>query len=200
LRVDRKLRSVLGAGAARWLSTVGNASLALGDRGWRGRSRLDVAVQEGPCGDEFTALAAAIGGRHGVCVQRTAEYLNWRYLGSTERRHEMLVARSQGVLRAYAVVTREGEDATLVDLFGDGDRAVTTALVAAVTELLRARSVMTLSAPVSDGHPLVGVLPALGFRPRERAPLIVYTGRRREPDAAELDASRWCLTHGDRDS
>jgi hypothetical protein len=199
LRVDRKLRPVVGAGAARWLGSLASVSLVWQDRRRPQAGGLEMAAHEGPCGDEFTGLTAGTNGS-GVVVQRTAEYLNWRYLASAGRRHDIHVARSRGRLRAYAVTTREGEDATLVDVIGDGERGVMEALVLDVADRLRRTGVMTLSAPISDAHPLGDLLPRLGFQPRERTPLIVYTGRRREPDAAELDTSRWSLTHGDRDS
>lgn len=200
LRVDRKLRSALGRGPARWLSGVGNASLALIDRRRRARSGADIGVHDGAYGVEFSALAARIRGGGGVRVQRTAEYLNWRYRGSPGHRHETLVARRGGVLCGYVVFAQEGEDATLVDLVGDDDRPVLEMLVHGAVDLLRVRGVMTLSAPVSAAHPLIDVLQSLGFRARERGPLVVYTGDRRGQDAATLDAAGWCLTHGDRDS
>ena len=200
LRIDRKVRAAAGATAARWLSPVGNAWLALRARRSARDPDLDIRAHEGPCGADFSELAEQFGGRHGPSIQRTAEHLNWRYVEHPTRQYEIVTAHRRGRLRAYAVVTREGDDAILTDLFGDYEPRVIETLVHTVADRLRRSGVITLNAPVSDTHPLVPMLEALGFRPRQRAAIVVYVGPRPLRGAVELDASGWCLTDGDRES
>lgn len=70
--------------------------LALGDR-WPRRNGLSVSLHDGRFGEEFSDLARKVGNRCGACVQRTADYLNWRYLANPLYSYEVLAARRDGV-------------------------------------------------------------------------------------------------------
>jgi hypothetical protein len=198
LRVDRKLRQLLGPSAfIRGLSMVGNLVLELSDRGARVPS-LMISFQQQPCGAEFTGLAQTIRDRYGVCIQRTAEYLNWRYFGYQSNSCQMLTARLQGQLVAYAAFTQAGEDAALVDLFGVDEPGVVTSVVAQLVEVLRVRGVVTLSVSILETHPWTRLLRSIGFRPRDASPFVTYTPPR--TDASKSVQRSWFLMGGDRDS
>jgi len=148
--------------------------------------------------EEFTRLAHSVGSRYGSCVERSAEYLNWRYLRHPIVHHEVLAARHGQELRGYVVFSHTNEDAKIVDLFGFSDTAMWTALVSRVVSLVRDRGVATLSIPALASSPWADLLKGWGFHPREVAPVVVYA-----PGivAGSLgDASSWFLMDGDRES
>jgi GNAT superfamily N-acetyltransferase len=200
LRVDRKVGEFAKHPAVvRWLSAAGNRLLALSDQRPRNRERLMISLQKGECGEEFSALAQAVGRRYAACVQRSAEYLNWRYLADTRCDHEVLTAHRDGMLLAYVVFATHGEDTTLVDLFGLEDHAVITSLVGSMVDLLRERGIVTVSAPVFESHPWLSLLQGLGFKTREASPVIVYGPPRSGANSSTWKGQTWFLMHGDRD-
>ncbi len=194
----RTIRKIAGAVrvpfVARGLSALGDPLLAWRDRELERATGWDVAAQE-KAGDEFTALAQEVSAAHGVCVERSAEYLNWRFFAHPLRKHEMLTARRDGALRGYLLFTQQGEEAEIVDLFGVEDMTMWRGLVGRALRLLRARGVVTLSAPVLASHPRAEMLQSLGFRVRESLPVVM-----RVPGAGASPGGQWFLMDGDRDS
>ena len=151
------------------------------------------------CKEEFTHLAHAVGSCYGSCVERSAEYLNWRYLRHPLVHHELLAARHGGELRGYVVFSHTNEDAKIVDLFGFSDTAIWTALVARVVALLRNRGVVTLSISALARNPWTGLLKRWGFRPRESSPLVVCAAGT-EAAPSQDSGGPWFLMDGDRES
>jgi hypothetical protein len=201
LRVDRRVREwVKHPSVARALSGAANLALALRAPRGRGGRSLAVALDRGRCAEEFTALAQEVGGRHGVCISRSAAYLNWRYLDNPLRHHELMTARRDGRLRGYAVFSQLGEDATLVDLFGAEPPSVIDELVRSVIEILRERGAATVSVPLLEGHPWIPRLRRLGFIPRESSPVVIYDAAARAGDGAAGGRGPWFLVYGDLDS
>jgi hypothetical protein len=196
LRVDGKIREYFKTPfVARGLSAAGNLLLALIDRRPKESESVTIGLQQGSCGEEFSALARQVGRCYGVCVQRSAEYLNWRYLAHAYRRYELLTARRDGELLAYAFFSQSGDDATLADLFGVQDPTVISALVRRLVVLLRERGMMSVSAPMIESHPWIPLLRSQGFIVREAKPMIVYPTR-----TSGYGAMSWFFMHGDRDS
>ncbi len=201
LRTDRQIRRIVRpALLARAISTAGNLVLAFSDR--RGKDCGDIALSlhEGACGEDFSLLAKTTGSRYGMCIQRSAEYLNWRYLENPLYRFELMTARRNGALVGYAFYTQVGQDGTLVDLFGVNDPTVITALADRVVAILRQRGVVTVSAPILESHPWVPWLRRLGFRPRETSPVIFYAPHWSSSGDTGFEAAKWLLMSGDRDS
>jgi hypothetical protein len=201
LRIDRKIEELVSVpllvSLMKW---VGNLALAFPDRSQRDTGELTIVLHEGWCGEEFSVLARDVGGQYGVCVQRTAEYLNWRYVENPLVCCEILTARRHGVLVAYAVFTQSGEDAMVMDLFGVQDRQVISTLVESLIKLLRKRCVTTLSAPLFESHPWMALFQRLGFRARETSPVVIYTPPGASPDGSSLQGMDWFFMYGDRDS
>jgi hypothetical protein len=179
---------------------VGNLALALRDRRQHDTGELTMVLHEGKCGEEFSVLARDVGWQYGVCVQRTAEYLNWRYVANPLVRCEILAARRHGVLVAYAVFTQSGEDAMLLDLFSVQDLQVISTLVESLIQLLRKRCVITFSAPLLESHPWTALFQRLGFRAREKSPVVIYPPPGTSPEGSPLQGMDWFFMYGDRDS
>jgi hypothetical protein len=194
LRADRTVaRHVRSKAAARGLSAVANLALRLRDVSAREDADTSVETYAEPCGDEFTALAQRVSAGYGVCLFRSAEYLNWRFRANPLAPSEIQTARRDGKLVGYAVTALHEENGSIIDLFGEIDERMVGSLVQWITNRMRERGVMTLSAPMTPAHPFFPVLCSLGFHPRESCPVVVVTDRK------ELTAARWSLMAGDRD-
>jgi hypothetical protein len=188
-----KSRTLVGA-----LAAPVNVLLQLRDLACFSVGGWAIVDQDGLCNGEFTQLARSVGSRYGFCVERSAEYLNWRYLHHPLVRHEILTARRDGKLMGYVVFSHTNVDAKIVDLFGFSDTAMWNALVARVVTLVRNRGVVTLSLPALSASPWTGLLQGWGFHPREAAPLVVYPHASAEAPAE--GPAHWFLTDGDRES
>jgi GNAT superfamily N-acetyltransferase len=200
LRVDRKIRATVKSRiVAAGLTASGNFLLALGTGRSLKRGDLNVSFQQGKCGEEFSALAGEIAGRYGVCVHRSAEYLNWRYLANTYCHHELMTVRRNGKLLAYAVIGQVEDDGIIADLFGFDDAKIIRRLVEDVVALFRVRGVFTVNLPVLENHPWLRLLRSLGFKIREEKPMVVYTPKA-EFKHDPLEGMNWFFMHGDRDS
>lgn len=199
LRANRKIGNLVGSSAiAGLLAAPVNELLEWKDSASLPNGGWTIVDHDGTCKEEFTRLAHAVGSRYGSCVERSAQYLNWRYLQHPLVHHEFLAARHGQELMGYVVFSHTNEDGKIVDLFGFSDTAMWTALVARVIGLLRDRGVVTLSIPAVASGPWTGLLKGWGFRPREAAPVVVY-----DPGSASGSAegaSNWFLTDGDRES
>ena len=200
LKVDRTIQArVKTPWLVRGVSALGNQLLDSRDRLRSRPTDCTLSLHSELCGEEFSALARAVSAGYGVCVERSAEYLNWRYLGHFANRYELLTARRADTLVAYAVFTQDADNAEIVDLFGVQEPAVLTAVISGVVALLRQRNVMTVSAPVLASHPHVALFESLGFHARETCPVMVYP--QSGPEAGGLgNGEPWFLMQGDRES
>jgi hypothetical protein len=200
LRVDRRVRDVVKVPIARdVISACGNTLLKFVPTYVVTDSSLDISIHEGLCGEEFSDLARDQCSELGVCSQRSAEYLNWRYVNHPSASYEIITARRHGRLKGYAVWTQAGEDASVVDLFGENDPAIVKTLLKEVICRLTDHPVTTLSLWLNESHPWTSACCDVGFRARDSVPMICVPG----PAAVKLPHARstkWFLMQGDRDS
>ena len=202
LRVDRKIGELIKVPiAARGLAAASNFLLASYEH-MRLKTSANVTIthHNGMCGEEFSLLACTIGGRYGVCVQRSAAYLNWRYLANPVCRYELLTMRRDGALVGYAVLLLDGDDAILVDLFGVEEPALLSSLIDAVVAILRKQGRQTISVPILDSHPLRMLLQHHGFTTREASPVVISSTSQILSTSEGQYTLPWRLMHGDRDS
>jgi GNAT superfamily N-acetyltransferase len=200
LRADRKLAEHIPVRAvARGLSVVANAGLRLRDNGARSEGDWKIAAEPGPWGEEFTQTAMEWSPRTGVCVARTAAYLNWRYREHPLQNYEMLTARLRSRLCGYLIYSANGDNCTVDDLFA-GEDAVRSAMLAEVTRIARERGAHTVSVPWLATHPGRQLLEECGFRPRESSPVILLALPRVTPRQSGPAPEEWYLTHGDWES
>ncbi len=198
LRVDRVLeRTIKFKPLVRGLAVAGNAWLKLTSPKAKSSGDLEVASHEGECGEEFSRLASRVGYGYGICVDRSAEYLNWRYLAAPLNRFEISTVRDRSSLLGYAVYEQRGSNATIADLFAVEDPPAVLLLVGRVIELLRNRGVVTVSLPILESHRWVPWMRKLGFHPRESSPVFVYAP---EDSLLNPEGKEWFLMCGDRDS
>ncbi len=201
LSVERKLGRVSQIPVlGRSLVAAANGLLWLGDLRPGKRGDCEISSQNEACGEEFTELARQVSPQCGVCVNRTASYLNWRFKSHFHYRYEMLAARKNGSLRGYILFLQEGEAATITDLFGIEDRGMKSDLVAAAVQILRQRHVFNVNAPTLSSHAHTALLRKLGFFPRETHPVIISGTRGPSGLGVNLDGQDVFLMDGDRDS
>ncbi len=201
LRMDRKIAEKVRVPlVARSISKLGNQLLRWQDQRRKFSGMEQIGWHTGSCGEEFSTLAVSVSADHEVCLARTADYLNWRYVAHPFQKFEILTARRDGALDAYLILNQEGEDARIVDLFGKEYPGLLSGIVAHAVELLRRRGVVTLSAPVLASHRWVHLFESLGFVKRESTPVITYPATGVFSDDQDGHEAKWFLMDGDRDS
>jgi len=107
----------------------------------------------------------------GTCADRSAEYLNWRFLQHPQRRYHLLTARRKGRLCGYLIYDWSGEDGTVVDLLAEEDQVCKELLIETIAIMRRYGVILERSAPCSHGGR--EIFEYCGFQPRESTPAIV---------------------------
>jgi hypothetical protein len=190
LRVDRMIESKLPSGSIAWsVREVGNRVLASRDA----MRRREASIEVRSC-EDFAVAEAGIEASGGVCLERSAAYLNWRYRDDPRGAVTILCSRRGGEDAGFLVFRCGSEDLDIQDAFAIGDTAVFRELVLEVIEIARSRNAASVTAGISEGHPWMRELEKLGFHRRESAPFFVYARRGMlDPEAP------WFLMSGDRD-
>jgi hypothetical protein len=180
------------------LSVVVNAVLSLKRGSLQSRTGATLQKHTGRFGSEFTELALRIGSRLGNCVERSAEYLNWRYVDHPQQQYEVLTAHRHGLLEGYLIFQIRGTDANVVDWFGD-PADLRADLVRGLIATLRSREAEAIHVPVLSSHSVSDELMALGFRPRESSPVVFVEPMLGHADSTQTNTA-WLLLDGDRES
>lgn len=200
LRADRKVADSIPVPAiARGLAVAANAGLRLRDVRVRRAGDWTIAADPGPWGEEFTQAAHEWSSRAGVCVARTAEYLNWRYREHPLQKYEMLTARRGSRFRGYLIHHSNGVDWTIADLFAEDD-AARGVLLAEATAVARKHGAHTMSVAWLATHPGRRLLEENGFRPRESSPVVLVALPQPAQRPVEPGKDEWFLTSGDWES
>jgi Acetyltransferase (GNAT) domain len=200
LRADQKIGgTVRTSWLADRLSKLANSVLSLRDRASKSIPDCVVSLQKGRCGEEFSVLAQKVSSSYGMCVQRSAEYLNWRYLAHPTRQHQILKLENKGDLLAYVVFTQIQTDASIADLFGINDSNLLCALLQRLGNLLRESGVCTLSVPLLDSHPWLRLFRESGFYRRESCAVVLH-GPTQGSTRHHANDEPWFLMDGDRES
>jgi len=200
LRVDRKVKErITNPAARRVFSSVANAFLKIALPNGTADKTLEMSTQKEPCGDEFTALMHEQRGKFEICLQRSAEYLNWRYVNNPLTSYEIITARRHGKLKGYVVWTKSEEDAAVVDLFGENNPAIVKTLLAEVVARLTNCGVMTVSLWLTESHPWLSWCSEMGFRARDSVPMVCIPGTVLG-GSIDVRSAKWFLMQGDRDS
>jgi hypothetical protein len=196
LRTDRKVAEHVPVPVvAQALSAVANAGLRLRDR-TPSTTEWTIAGDGGPWAEEFTAATRKWSAAPGICVARTAAYLNWRYREHPLQQYRMVTARSAGSLAGYLIYHQSGESCIIDDLQGENP-PVRKALLSEATALARKMQAHTLSAPWLSTHSTGKDLRDCGFRPRESSSVITIS---LQQGTVEAQIGEWHLTHGDWES
>ncbi|MBI2216460.1 MAG: hypothetical protein HYU51_04105 [Candidatus Rokubacteria bacterium] len=200
LRAEREIRKRIGPSRAVLpLALLANAALAVrARRGTTRASGLEIAEHLGRFGEEFTALDGEVRDASLIRGRRCAEDLNWRYRDDPLHEHHVLTARRGGRLVGFVVVRMAGEDAHVLDLFGDLAAGAAPALLDAAADHARRRRAQTLQALLGEGHDVPDAWRRAGFRPRSAGPHIVAYTHPGAPLGARLRSpAEWLLRNVD---
>ncbi len=194
VRMVRMLRSeavvnsrIQNRTAAKVAALAINAGLRLANLGSGAAAKsYEVQISGASFGREFDDLCKSSAA---VKVQRTSDYLAWRFERHPQRRYELARAKREERMAAFVVFTCEPDAISLVDLGGDDFEAV-GAIVGRLVQLGFERSVQRLQVGVLKASPMFDAFRRLRFQPRESVPVIIQDGR----------AAEWVLYDGDRES
>ena len=199
LRLDTRVRDLVAVRPiASGLSAIVNLVMAPGAFRRRRERDIEISLCPGPLGSEFTELNRRIADPRVVMVERSAEYLSWRYLANPVHRYQVLAARRAGRLVGYTVFRHDDRTMTLVDLFADAPEATIADLVHEAVAEAWGRSLEALDISLLESSNLIDGLHKLGFRRREGVPVALYAAD--EAPAQIGDPANWFLLDGDRDS
>lgn len=197
LRANRQIEGrVPSRTIAQGLSALANTYLQFEDRVTGHTGEWVIAREDGPWGEEFTAAARDWIPADGISVVRTAEYLNWRYLGHPLQNYEMLSARRDGKLGGYLIRHLNGTSCIINDLLTQ-DRSVFEALLKAVVRLGRADGAHTISTPWLAADPGSRLLRKYGFHPRDSSPVLLLPFKPQGQSGSGRKNSECYLAHGD---
>ncbi len=162
------------------------------------RLKLRSAPAPDPAVERLWAQAR---GDYEICSHRTHAVLAWRYPVAPAREWVTAYARTDGELRAYAVIERDGDNAYVKDLFGHKDD-VLGLLDLLPTALYRA-GVHSVSMRYLGASWLSDGLAARGFEPRQADRMIAVAAGEGLPAhlrARVVDPGAWHLTDFDEDT
>jgi hypothetical protein len=199
LQLDSKLEPIVRS--RRVAQLIGRPLKSiLSARGWKGvKDSCQVELLHGRCGEEFTALDQSLRKERGVSVERTSEYLNWRYLDCPGLAHEILVARRNSSLVGYVVVRNEPGGGRIVDLASQEEAGIIVRLIAEAVNRMMLRGAKTANLIAGEGHPWSTLFERAGFRRRENSPIVFIACEGTNIKPADFCAGSY-LMEGDRDS
>jgi hypothetical protein len=192
VRADRVVKKRLPDGlVGRTALKAGNAVLEIRTALHRRDASIRVSAFEG---DFESSPPAGIEAEGGVSLERSAAYLDWRYRKDPRGRARILEARRGETHGGFLAFQSRGGDIEILDAFGIADEAFFRELVLEVVNLALAEDQSSVTAGVSDRHPLAAQFERLGFSRRDSVPFVVYA------DSASDETGRpWFLMGGDRD-
>lgn len=174
---------------------VGNFVLRGLDARIRRNRKWSVALHEGSCDVEFTTFNERTGPGNSFETERSAEYLNWRYLKHPYLQYEILTVRDGDELQGYVIFSRDNKVASIAEWRVGNNSVLLKTLLWELIRRLRQTQTTTLSAYLRDTDPRLPILKSMGFWPRESCPVVVqWSG------SPTNGANRLLLMHGDRES
>jgi hypothetical protein len=199
LRVEPRLRTIFHSDyVAKGLGFIANPLLTLLHRDGS-QNGYNTLIRQGPCDDEFTSFDLQFHDRTSVRTDRSASYLNWRYLQNPCSTHELLEIRRNRELIGYVVYTRDPNDANIVDLNCIEEQTAVGHLLSGAVGRLRFLGASKVNLVASDGHTWSGLFKRSGFHKRENSPIVVHSRAATSFSAAEF-ARGWQIMGGERES
>ena len=139
-------------------------------------------------------------------VQRSSQYLNWRYADFTTTPHRLFAItdhRGARRLRGYVAWRSDNGVAFVTDIFWQGGRRVLESLLIRFSSRMRRDGLDSIHLIFLGGDTMNASLRALQFVPasRDDRPLIAYVGNSPSEQLRSLvaDPRKWLLFDGDLD-
>jgi len=171
---------------------------------WNANKNPKLYFEEGKvlCGQEFSELANKVKGIHGICINRTAEYLNWKYAKNPLGSFEILKAKQGEELVGYLVTSVSADEGSIVDALGINFPDVVKPLIFQQIKKFLRQAVSTISFPIFEGTGWFDEIKKLGFYEREPGPFYgIFEGCENAIfDGTSGEFESWFILHGDRDA
>lgn len=201
LRLEAKLVKLLRSEKlAAFAAKPGNAILRA--RGWKGtEGSCNVDWHVGQCGDEFSELCRSIAAENGAALrtEKSASYVNWRFLHRGTSNTRILVARKSGRLVGYVVLRSEKEDARILELVSLNNPGIVARLLHSAVNELALLGAGSVSLAAGSQHPWVACFRRAGFRPREASPIVSVVRQGAAVSPSDLK-NHWFVMESERDS
>jgi hypothetical protein len=202
LRFDRYLpASVAGSWFAEGLAWVHHHGFVPWKNALRcGRPYSREIFHSFPGEAAFDVLQDQVRGALKVYGVRSGEYLRWRFGTNPLLPMSTLLLYRNRELVGYAFYSKTGSVMNVHDLFCLPEEAVSSALIAHLTEVGLEQKLQALSVVLFESNPLIHALKQHGYvlRP-ETSSVIVHTSPETPWGLALLDKTSWFMTVGDRD-
>ncbi len=160
---------------------------------------VEVQILEGPWGEEFSQLSKSLSTQYGVYVDRSSDYLNWRFYHSPLSQYQLVVVRKKGILQGFSVIDQSTDDVTVLDCFGVISGEILEQLLKSICFYAKRQGKASLQASVFAEHWMTSIFEKIGFRMREQFPLILSHSEE-SSGSKESQEHDWFLMAGDRDS
>lgn len=185
---------------AAMVSPIADAALRLGPSFRAGNARLEGDCREVRQFDERYSEAWK-SARTGVAVERSPEYLTWKYLEDPDDTNRVcaVFGSSDQRVEGYLVSRQDENSVEIREIVGESGRA-RSSLIAGLTRHAQTLNADTIVVTLLDNVPFVRAMERLGFRRRPREGSVYWYGA----DAASFDgigdSARWFLMLGDQDT
>jgi len=202
LRIDRHLeRVVRNKALARAVAPVGNLGLKILDVSPPLEKQYTIEFCDNTEFDhEYDRLFAEASNYYKVLGDRTAEFLNWRFVACPLYKTERIVIRKDGKLAGFIIFVEEDKVAVFKDMLCLPDEKAIKILLSQWVQHLRRRNMRSISVIVMNSNPLIPVLLKQGFRPRpEISSVFAYVAENSDQGNLWLHGNNWYMTVGDRD-
>jgi hypothetical protein len=150
-------------------------------------------------GSDFDGFYAAVSGSLALCYEKTAPWMNWRFLDRPGSPYTAYVIRAGSVMAGYVVLKRWQDPdgyrkAHIIDLHALDDATLAELVAAAESYGAGCHELNLWSV---QGYPYRAALESMGFSLHARQPLMARTLTQRQP---EYPNGPCCLSYGDGDS
>ena len=202
LRIDKHLeRVVTNRVLTRLVAPVVNLGLKMLDGSTRLEKKYTIEILGNAEFDqEYDCLFEDAAKHYTVLGDRTAAFLNWRFVDCPLYNTERIIIREDGKLIGFIIFFEDDGIAVLKDVLCQPDEKIIKALLAQWVKHLRQRNIRSISAILMNSNPLLGILRKHGFRSRpEVSSVFGYTPDDRELSSFWLQGNDWYMTVGDRD-
>lgn len=128
-------------------------------------------------GEEFDRLWEKVSPHFPLSAVRNSKFLNWRFTHNPIRNYLIYSLRSRNEISAYAVITINGHEASIIDILSVNSGKMINRLVRKISDVLGRDGIKTINTWLPEDHFITNALLESGFN-RLSEPLgIIPTGR-----------------------
>jgi GNAT superfamily N-acetyltransferase len=160
-----------------------------------------------PSNGELTQLLSHASEQTNLCqIERTPEWLSWRYASAAENNYQWVSAYQNGKLEAVAIWGRQNSAwghiadnrAHLVELLGEKPKALEAVLATTIKQVIQSGAILLET--VSNIDSIAKALRRAGFYRHRQAPLIIHALGKRSFNTDIFALQNWRIMGGDVDT